>query len=140
MATIIGFETNLQNVWYLSPCSIASIKTTLFKNITTGLFNAAGTCLQNVPTNLPIENTYFNTFLPGQLWDVEQQCKISFDNPNSGAAVCGVKFRFFFICNLKLNSYPVNSFIQMKCVQHFFVFLATCVMQLMVSKTEIYLR
>jgi hypothetical protein len=67
------YNTSLQNTFYFSPCSIKSFKELLLANKTVST-NAQ--CLSNVPFDLPAENTYFNAFLPGQLWSLDQQCKI----------------------------------------------------------------
>lgn len=40
------------------------------------------------------ETNYFNNFSNGQLWDVDQQCKISTGLANSQATNCGVRYSF----------------------------------------------
>jgi hypothetical protein len=75
MTPYIGtYDTNLQNLWYFSPCSIKSFKALLLDNTTV---STKAQCLLNVPSDLPDENTYFNTFLPGQLLTLDQQCKMA---------------------------------------------------------------
>ena len=60
----------------------------LTKNTTA---NTRGADLSNYTSDLPVENTYFNTYLPGQLWTVEQQCKVAMGFIGSSASACGVR-------------------------------------------------
>ena len=55
-----------------------------------GLINTAAKCLTNVPSNSAIESNYAKFYLPGQIWDVEQQCQYAFNTLNTSAIACGV--------------------------------------------------
>ncbi len=52
----------------------------LTKNTTA---NTRGADLSNYTSDLPVENTYFNTYLRGQLWTVEPQCKVATGNADA---------------------------------------------------------
>ena len=99
MTPVVGLLENQKNQWYFSPCSIRSFKSKLIMG---GVVNTQVSCLKNVPKNLHIETTYDKTpYLPGQLWNVDQQCQMTFDLQESSATACGViylllKYLFYF--------------------------------------------
>ncbi len=61
-------------------------------------------CLANIPTqNSQILNINFDYYQPGQLWNLDEQCKISLGWPDSSATSCGVDPSFcstlvFYFC------------------------------------------
>ncbi len=101
----MGYENNLLNVWYFSSCSIAKFKSTLL--VKNSNVSSTGQCLLNSPSNLPVENNYFNKYLTGQLWDVEQQCKIGMNFDSSSASECGVGLLKFSLKNIVISIFYV---------------------------------
>jgi hypothetical protein len=88
MASSLGSNNiKLTNNWYFSPCTIGKFKSSLLDRNTT--VSTKGKCLSNLPSDLPVENTFFNAFLPGQLWSANDQCKFISGYVNSKAMDCG---------------------------------------------------
>ena len=89
MTAITGLPNNTENLFYFSKCSIRNFARQI---IVAGGVKAAFRCLLNVPVSSSLlpETQYDNDLLPGQLWNVDQQCQIAFSMPNSQATICGV--------------------------------------------------
>ena len=51
--------------------------------------STVGSCLANVPSSLPLETSYANRFLPGQVFSLNDQCKMLYGPTAINCAVCG---------------------------------------------------
>ncbi len=52
--------------------------------------SSSGSCLTNVPSNPAPETNYFKSYLPGQLFTPDQQCRLIMNFDSSSAVACGV--------------------------------------------------
>ena len=92
------FSQNMMNLFRFSACSINSFKSTLFTPNMTNM-TSAGQCLCNSPVLTP--DLTYNTYLPGQLYNIDDQCRLVFGS-NSGYTACYV-WKFY----LNINSFLI---------------------------------
>ena len=82
------FSQNIINLFKFSNCSINAFKKTLFTSNMASI-SSAGQCLYNSPVLLQTLSYYNETYLPGQLFSIEDQCKSVF-GPDSSYSACFV--------------------------------------------------
>jgi len=81
-----AYATNLQNLYMFSNCSINNFKTK-FLSANKSVILTGGKCLTNLPVSTL--SSYFNTstYLPGQLYGIEDQCQMLY-GPSSSYSAC----------------------------------------------------
>ena len=99
-------DANNRNLLRFSSCSIKKLKTTLLSDDKSSI-SFKGSCLQNLPEQVPPEVTQTDYHYPGQIWTADDQCKLVYGQNSTfcrvGAILFGVKnkrnsfFLFFFI-------------------------------------------